>query len=146
MFEGTPQEIADRRAHIVTLAQEWVSTPFHDCSGIKGVGCDCIHLAKCVYVAAGLVPDFELPSYKPQWFLHRDEPLILNGLAERMRQVETGLPGDLEMYSFGRHAAHCAIVISDRAMVHAYKPVGFVTVGDRAEFANRLHSTWSFFP
>lgn len=146
LFKGTPAEAAAKRAEAVAEALSWEGTPFHDCACLKGVGVDCVHLAKAVYVAAGLVVDFAIAPYKPQWGLHQDEPRMLDGIARYARRVDLGLPGDLEMYTFGRHAAHCAIVIDGRAMVHAYKPVGFVTRGDRAEFASRLHSTWSLFP
>lgn len=132
-----------QRAAIVAEAMTWLGTKFHDCSALKGVGVDCVGLARAVYVAVGLVPPFEMPPYKPQWFLHRDEPLMLAGIAKYAHQVDRGLPGDLEMYSFGRHAAHCAIVLDEHTLIHAYKPVGFVTRGDRREFLPRLHSTWS---
>lgn len=146
MFIGPPLAIAVKRDEIVAEAFSWIPTPFHDMAGVKGVGVDCIHFAKAVYVAVGLVPDFTIEPYKPQWFMHRDEPLMLMGIAKHARQVDRGLPGDLEMYNFGRHAAHCAIVVDEHTLIHAYKPVGFVTRGDRAEFASRLHSTWSLFP
>lgn len=146
MFTGTPEEIAAKRAAILAEALTWEGTKFHDACGVKGEGVDCIHFAKCVYVVVGLVPDFEIGPYKPQWFMHRDEPLMLMGIAKHARQVDRPLPGDLEMYNFGRHAAHCGIVVDEYTIIHAYKPVGFVTRGDRREFEGRRHSAWSLFP
>lgn len=133
------------REAVIAEALSWIGTPFHDAAGVKGAGTDCLHFIKGVYVASGLVPDFEVPPYKPQWFLNREEPLFLQGLAKYAHQVEVGLPGDVAMYNFGHHAAHSAIVIDDVTLIHAYQPVGCVTLDSRAGHAHRLHSYWSLF-
>lgn len=137
------------RDDIVLEALEWQGTVFHDCASMKGIGTDCAGLLKGVFVAVGLVKDFAMPGYKPQWFQHKDEPLFLKALQEhgaRKIDPKDALPGDVLMYNFGRHAAHGAIVVNERTIVHAYKPVGAVTLGDRAEFAHRLDSAWTLFP
>lgn len=134
------------RDAVVQEAMSWIGTPFHDCAGIKGVGTDCLHLVIRVYAAAGVIEDFEPEPYGPQWFQHRDEPLFLLGLSEHARQVEVAQPGDIAMYTFGRHAAHSAIVIDGESIVHAYKPLGFVMRDSRADHAHRLHSYWSLLP
>lgn len=133
------------REAVVREALEWLGTPFHDASGVKGAGTDCLHFVKGVYVNVGLVPDFDVVPYKPQWFQHHDEPLFLQGLAKYSKQVEVAQPGDIAMFNFGRHAAHAAIVIDENSMIHAYAPVGSVTRDSRAAHAHRLHSFWSAF-
>lgn len=136
------------REDVVRAALGWVGTPFHDCAGVKGAGVDCVHLIIRVYAEVGLIADFD-PQYKPQWFQHRDEPRFLAGLEEHgARRIDPAqaLPGDVLMYSYGRHAAHGGIVAYAGAIVHAYKPVGCVTIGDRREFEHRLDSAWSLFP
>jgi cell wall-associated NlpC family hydrolase len=135
-----------RRADIVREALSWLGTPFHDHSGVKGAGCDCVHLIWRVAQATGHAPTGEIPPYKPQWFQHRGEPLFLQGLgAHGAHQVAFALPGDIAMYNFGRHAAHGAIIIDGNSLIHAYKPVGVVTIGDRREFEAKLDSYWSVF-
>lgn len=135
------------RADVVREALSWTGTPFHDVSGVKGVGCDCAHLIIRAFSAAGLIEDFD-PAYKPQWFQHRDEPLFLQELQRhgaRKIEPEKILAGDVLMYKFGRHAAHGAIVVDANTIVHAYKPVGCVTLGSRRELADRFDSAWSLF-
>jgi cell wall-associated NlpC family hydrolase len=146
-FIGTEEEIVKERWAIVTEALSWIGTPFHDKAGVKGAGCDCLHLIWRVAQARGfLPPDGDPPDYKPQWFVHRGEPLFLQGLKEHgARQVDMGLPGDFAMYNFGRHAAHAAIIIDGNKMVHAYNLVGRVTLGDRRELLPKLDSYWSVF-
>jgi cell wall-associated NlpC family hydrolase len=147
LFQGTAEQIAAERAAIVAEALSWVGTPFHHAAGVKGAGCDCVHLLYRVGQARAFVPSGELPAYKPQWFQHRGEPLFLQGLkAAGAICVPRGSPGDIAMYNFGRHAAHGAILIDANSMVHAFSPVGCITRGDRREFAARFDSYWSVFP
>jgi cell wall-associated NlpC family hydrolase len=133
------------REDVVREALSWEGTPFHDAAGVKGVGTDCIHFVKAVYCAVGLIDDFALDAYAPQWFQHRDEPLLLQGLAKYAHQVQSGLPGDIVMFNFGRHAAHVAILIDEHTIIHAYKPIGSVTRDSLSGHASRYHSTWSMF-
>lgn len=145
MFTGTAEAIARKRDQVVAEALSWVGTRFHHCAGVKGAGVDCANLVKAVYVHAGVVEDFELEPYSPQWFQHRDEPRFLITLARHARQVETPAPGDVAMLRFGRHAAHGAIVVGSRAIVHAYLPQGRVTTDDLGLYLPRLDSYWSPF-
>lgn len=133
------------REDVVREALSWEGTPFHDASGVKGAGTDCIHFIIRVYSAVGLIEGFDPDPYSPQWFQHKDEPLFLNGLREHAREVDKGLPGDIAMFNFGRHAAHAAIIVGDDTIVHAYKPVGCVTRDSLSGHAHRLHSYWTLF-
>ena len=136
------------RSAVVAEALSWTGTPFHDRAGVKGAGCDCVHLIIRTYAAVGLIADFS-PQYKPQWFQNRDEPRFLQGLeAHGARRIDyaAALPGDVLMYNYGRHAAHGGIVVNATTIVHAYKPVGMVTRGDRREFEHKFDSAWTIFP
>jgi len=134
------------REDIVRAALGWEGTPFHDRARVKGAGVDCVNLLVAAFSEAGLIPAADLEPYAPQWFLHRDEPRFLQGLAQYgARQIDpaAALPGDMLMYNFGRHAAHGAIVVDAQTIVHAYKPVGRVTRGSRRELEDRLDSAWT---
>jgi NlpC/P60 family putative phage cell wall peptidase len=134
------------REAVVAEALTWIGTPFHDRAGVKGAGVDCIHFLIRVYAAVGLIEDFDPPVYSAQWFQHRDEPLFLTGLQRYAHQVQMAQPGDIAMFSFGRHAAHGAIVLDHYTMIHAYKPAGEVMREPRTDLDDRLHSYWSLFP
>lgn len=136
----------DPRARIIRVALSWVGTPFHDGAGVKGVGCDCLHLLVRTAAEAGLIRNFEPEPYSPQWFQHRDEPRFLQGLAKYCHRVDVGQPGDFEMFNFGRHAAHAGIIVDAQSMVHAYKPARVVCLDSRAQYAPRFDSAWSIFP
>lgn len=134
------------RSAVVAEALSWVGTPFHDCAGVKGAGCDCAHLIMRTYQALELIPHFDVGPYSPQWFLHRDEPRFLNKLAEYAHRVAAPLPGDVVMFNFGRHAAHGGILVAENKIVHAYRPQGSVTTGSLNLPRGEVHSFWSVFP
>jgi hypothetical protein len=134
------------REQIVREALTWVGCPFHDCSGVKGAGVDCVHLLIRVAAAVGLIEDFEPEAYSPQWFEHHDEPRFLFGMERYCHRVDVPGPGDFEMFNFGRHAAHSAILIDEYSMVHAYKPAGRVILDSRRALKHRHDSYWSAFP
>lgn len=133
------------REDVIRESLSWIGTPFHDRAGIKGVGTDCLHFIVRVYAAAGVIEDFDPPVYSAQWAFHRDQPLFLEGLEKYAHQVHAPQPGDIAMFSFGRHASHGAIIIDHYTLIHAYKPAGEVRKDSRAAHEHRLHSYWSVF-
>ena len=132
------------RQRVIEEAMSWEGTPFHDCAGVKGAGVDCAHLLKCVAVTVGLVADFTIAPYRPQWFLHHDEPLFLQALAQYADQIDkaAALPADIAMYNFGKHAAHGAFIIDENTIIHAFKYSKNVTLADRRQFRSFEHSFW----
>jgi NlpC/P60 family putative phage cell wall peptidase len=141
------------RAAVIAEALSWLGTPFHDCASVKGAGVDCLNLIKAVYVNCGLIEDFVLPPYKPQYGYHRSDPLFLKALEQYAHRVERPEPGDVAMFWYGRQAAHSGIVIDAQTIVHAFSPVGRVTKGalrDHSQVAagerGAIDSYWSVFP
>lgn len=133
-----------QREAVLTQARTWIGTPFHDCSGVKGAGVDCAHFLKCVAVEAGLIEDFVIPPYKPQWFLHQQRPLFLETLARYADPIERAdaRAADIAMYNFGLHAAHGAFIIDEQTIIHAFKYSRGVTLADRRQFRSFEHSFW----
>ena len=144
----TAEEIAALRIAVVQEALSWCGTPFHNCSGVKGAGCDCAHLLLRSFAAVGATADIPIAQYKPQWFQHRKEPLFIQELKARgATQIdsESAKPADILMYNFGIHAAHGAIIVDENTIVHAYMPAKQVTRGSRRELAPKLDSAWTVF-
>jgi len=145
LFTGTRDEVAAKRLAIVVEALSWVGTPFHDRAGVKGSGCDCVHLLQRVFQRCGFALDLSMPEYPPQWFQHQDEPKFLMGLARYARKVERPEAGDVAMFNYGRHAAHGAIIVATNRIVHASNIVGHVSVDNLRPYLERLDSFWSVF-
>lgn len=134
------------RERVAFEARSWLSTPFHHCADVKGVGVDCAMLLVRTYCDLGLVPPFDPRPYKPQWFLHSSEPRYLNWLGKFGHRVERADVGDVLLFKFGLHAAHGAIVVDERTAVHAHVVSKCVTLLDRRDMAAQYHSSWSVFP
>lgn len=145
-----PDTEAQLREAIVAEATSWLRTPYHHCANVKGVGVDCAMVLVEIGKAVGLVPaDFDPRPYEPEWFLHRDEERYMAGLERFMHRLpagDRGKPGDVDLFRFGRTAAHGALIVSDDLMIHAYRPHRVVELIERRALADRYDSTWSFFP
>lgn len=129
----------DVRASVAAIARTWKMTRYVDQARILGVGADCTFVAK-VYQEAGLIPDFEVGPYSPQWCLHRSEEKYLAEIVKHAREIDITAAGigDLLLYRWGRTWSHTAIVVDPGypQIVHAYKDAGFV-IEDTAD-AGRL--------
>lgn len=111
----------EMRARIVAEARTWIDTPYHACAGVKGVGVDCAMILVRVYAAVGLIEDFDVGPYMPDWFLHRGEELYRDKVLAHARVVDSVKPGDVVMFRVGRCYAHGAIVTraDPLTLVHA---------------------------
>lgn len=134
------------RLAVVSLATEWLSTPWHHAAEIKGVGVDCAHLLIAVYGGLSLVhvPEIE---YAPDWFLHGSTDLLREWVARYCVTVERPERGDIALYCYGRFASHAAIVVATDPLevVHAFRDRGVVR--EEADINSallvRLDSYWT---
>ena len=120
------------RARVLSLAAEWLGTPFHDNAGIKGVGCDCAHFLSGVFQEAGYAPDMVIEHYSPQFMLHSDEEKFAGYVLRYTREIAEPevQPGDVVLYRIGRSYAHGSIVVGWPLVIHAYQPEGIVVESD----------------
>lgn len=118
------------RAEIIAEARTWLRTKWHHRGNVKGAGVDCAHFVKAPYVACGVIEDFDLGYYPMDWHLHQERPRFLEVLAQYAEPVTEGLPGDVAMFKFGRHAAHGSIVVEWPLVIHAYRDERMVTLSD----------------
>lgn len=108
----TEKERAERE-HVNTIAQTFISTPFHDHAEVKGAGVDCATFLKCVFTEAGLVEPFQLDHYSPQFFLHQSEERYLGWVKRFAREIpqEDAKAGDIVLYKVGLCFAHGALIV-----------------------------------
>jgi cell wall-associated NlpC family hydrolase len=124
------------RNRIIEEARSWISTPYHDHASVKGRngGVDCAQLIRCVFVNAGVVPDFTIPYYSPQQFLHTDREDYMRTVLTFAREIpeREALPGDVVLYKLGKAFGHGAIIILPGwpAIIHASAPARMVLEGD----------------
>jgi cell wall-associated NlpC family hydrolase len=117
----------DQRKAVVSEALTWQGTPYHHQSALKGVGADCGLFPIAVYRSIGLLNDFQVPEYSPQWFMHRQEELYLE-YAHKLGAADTEelLPGNFLIFKIGRTFSHGAIIVNWPHVIHSMAPRGVI--------------------
>ena len=137
------------RARVLSLAAEWLGTPFHDNAGVKGVGCDCAHFLSGVFQEAGYAPDMVIEHYSPQFMLHSDEEKFAGYVLRYTREIAEPevQPGDVVLYRIGRSYAHGAIIVDwPTRIIHAHKLSGSVVESHGFDADLRARKTRFFSP
>lgn len=125
----------DQQARVLSIAQTWLRTPYHDMGRIRGVGCDCATLLVEVYQEAQLIPPTEIEPYAPQWHLNRGQERYLDRVLQFADEVETPEPADVVLYQFGRLYSHGGIVVRWPLIIHA-------RVGQNVQYENSDQCAW----
>ena len=114
-------EIEDR---VLTLARQWLGTPYRHQASLRGVGCDCLGLIRGVWRALhGAEPETP-PPYRPDWAELGDREILLEALGRWLvpLRLADARPGDVLVFRMepGAIAKHCAILSAEDRMIHAY--------------------------
>ena len=73
--------MAEFAAKVVASARSWIGTPYHDQASIKGVGADCLGLARGIWREVVGPEPLDVPPYTRDWGETRaDEVLALGAL------------------------------------------------------------------
>lgn len=111
--------IDEQRAAVVKEARSWVGTPFHAEGRVKGVGADCATFILGVFENVGMLPHVELEHVPTDWHMHSSDTLYLKEILKYCHEVKDGKPGDIVMLTYGKQAAHGAIIIDWPTVAHA---------------------------
>lgn len=105
-------EDSEKVKELNDILESWIGTPFRHFAGVKGLGCDCIHLVARVFEEMGYGP-FKIPQYHKDWHLHKDNSMLLEGIKNRLRveilPPENPITGDILLFQFGKAQSHSAI-------------------------------------
>jgi NlpC/P60 family putative phage cell wall peptidase len=111
---------------VVTLAGQWIGTPYRHQGSTKGVGCDCLGLVRGIWREIyGAEPEMVAP-YAADWAERGGQERLLEA-AGRHCAVVQGLaaarPGDLLVFRFRPQfaAKHAGILVGADAFIHAYE-------------------------
>lgn len=117
----------EQREDVVAAALAWERTPYHHEARVKGAGVDCAQFLYAVFVEdAQVLAPFTLPSYRPQYGLHRSDEVYLEWIQHYGRPVQQARPGDIVTYKFGRVVSHAAIVLDWPSIIHASYSSGVI--------------------
>jgi cell wall-associated NlpC family hydrolase len=127
-----------QREQVVTVAREWLNTPYRHMAQVKGHGADCAMFPLEVYASLGLVERPVIEYYPLDWHLHRSAERYLEVVETLAHEVgavheRTPLPGDFCIAKFGRCFAHGLIVLAWPLCIHSHLSHGVVYVDAEAD-------------
>lgn len=137
------------RPDIVAAARGWLGTPYRHQASLKGLGCDCLGLARGVWrETVGPEPE-SAPPYPADWAAAATcgEPLL--DAARRSfveKRVDDLAAGDLLIFRWKAHlpASHCGLAASREAMIHAQDGACVAQVPLNAWWRRRLVAVFAF--
>lgn len=132
-----PHTAADPH-RVIVAARGWLGTPYHDQASLKGVGCDCLGLARGVWREVVGDEPFPIPPYSRDWGETGTREVLAEGARRMMIEVEPcdAGPGALVLFRMrtGAIAKHVGILTAPDRFIHAYERLGVIE--------EPLTSTW----
>ena len=133
---------------VIAAARLWLGTPYHDQASLRGVGCDCLGLARGVWRdLVGAEPQ-AIPPYSRDW----GETGVREVLAEGARAMMIELPvaqigpGTLLLFRMAPRAIakHVGILTSDESFIHACDRLGVIEEALTATWSRRVAFAFHF--
>jgi NlpC/P60 family putative phage cell wall peptidase len=115
---------------IVAAARRWLGTPYHDQASVRGVGCDCLGLARGIWREVVGPEPFGVPPYTRDWGESEPVEVLAEGARAMMIEVdpnEAG-PGTLLLFRMRPRAIakYVGIVTTPDRFIHAYERLGVI--------------------
>jgi len=115
---------------VVATARSWLGTPYHDQASLRGVGCDCLGLARGVWREVVGDEPFPIPPYSRDWGETGLHEVLANGAASMLIPIamsDVG-PGALVLFRMAPRAIakHVGILTGPDRFIHSYERLGVV--------------------
>ena len=115
---------------VVATARLWLGTPYHDQASLRGIGCDCLGLARGVWREVVGDEPFPIPPYSRDWGETGPHEVLANGAASMLVPIATSDigPGALVLFRMSTRtiAKHVGILTAPDCFIHAYERLGVV--------------------
>ena len=108
------------------VSRFWLGTPYHDQASLRGVGCDCLELARGVWREVVSPDAFHIPPYSRDWGEAGPREVLAEGAGATMIEVlpaEAG-PGALVIVRMKHRAV--GILTATDSFFHAYERLGVI--------------------
>jgi NlpC/P60 family putative phage cell wall peptidase len=131
MENNEPAPAMASTTEVIVEARLWIGTPYARGASLRGVGCDCVGLARGVWAAVtGAVEAPPAARWSPDWPAAWPRQLISLGRRHMIeREPAAACPGNLVAIrrTDGR-AAHVGILADRGGFIHATERLGVVEV------------------
>lgn len=109
--------------HVIAVARGWLGTPYHDQASLKGVGCDCLGLARGVWREIVGPEPFPIPPYSRDWGETDSHEVLAEGARRLMPEVAPSQagPGALVLFRMTPRAMakHVGILSGPTSFIHS---------------------------
>ncbi len=115
---------------VIAAARAWLGTPYHDQASLRGIGCDCLGLARGVWREVVGSEPFTIPPYSRDWGETGPHEVLAEGARSAMIEIAPGDagPGTLLIFRMERRAIakHVGILTEAGTFIHAYERLGVI--------------------
>ncbi len=133
---------------VIAVARSWLGTPYHDQASLRGVGCDCLGLARGVWRdLVGAEPQ-PIPPYSRDWGETGVREVLADGARDMMIEIplaEIG-PGALVLFRMAPRAIakHVGILTAPDRFIHAYDRLGVIEEALTTAWVRRIAFAFRF--
>ena len=135
-------------ATVVAAARGWLGTPYHDQASVRGVGCDCLGLARGVWREVVGPEPLPIPPYSRDWGETGPCEVLAEGARTCMIEIEPSKagPGTLLLFRMGPRAIakHVGILTEPDRFIHAYERLGVIDESMTAPWRRRVAFAFLF--
>ncbi|MAM37102.1 MAG: peptidase [Erythrobacter sp.] len=115
---------------VVAAARGWLGTPYHDQASVKGVGCDCLGLARGVWREVVGSETLPVPPYSRDWGEIGSREVLADSAARVMIRIdpETAGAGAAVLFRMraGAIVKHVGILTGPDSFIHSYERLGVI--------------------
>ena len=139
--------LADPEA-VIAAARAWLGTPYHDQASLRGVGCDCLGLARGVWRdLVGAEPQ-PIPPYSRDWGETGVREVLAMGARGMMSEIPLAQigPGALVLFRMAPRAIakHVGILTAPDRFIHAYDRLGVIEEALTTPWVRRIAFAFRF--
>lgn len=115
---------------VVSAARSWLGTPYHDQASVRGIGCDCLKLARGVWREVVGPEPFPVPPCSRDWGEVGAREVLADSAGRMLLPAAAGAlePGMLLIFRMRDRAVakHIGILTERETFIHAYERIGVV--------------------